>query len=100
MKARPLVLLGGLTGLLLRPAEAEPPPDPAAIWTFQDENASLSTSNLTDRYYVNGLLIGWTSPTGATPAFLANLGYALFGYGQTRVGVSVEQKIFTPANTQ
>jgi lipid A 3-O-deacylase len=72
MKTRPLILLGGLAALLLlRPAEAEPPPDPAAVWTFQDENASISTSRLTDRYYVNGLLIGWTSPTGATPDFLA-----------------------------
>jgi lipid A 3-O-deacylase len=86
--------------LLLRPAEAEPPADATGIWTIQDENASLSTSSLTDRYYVNGLLLGWTSPTGATPDFLANFGYALFGYGQTRIGVSIEQKIFTPANTQ
>jgi hypothetical protein len=35
-------------------------PDPVSIWTLQDENASISSAKLTDRYYVNGLRLGWT----------------------------------------
>ena len=100
MKARPLILLGGLAGSLsVHPALADPPSDPVGIWTIQDENASLSTASLTDRYYVNGLLLGYTSPTGEVPDFLNRLAYALFGYGQTRFGISAQQKIYTAADT-
>ena len=41
--------------------DATPKPDPTSIWTIQDENATISSSKITDRYYVNGLRIGWTS---------------------------------------
>ena len=50
----------GVLALLLGAgtARAAPPADPSSIWTLQDENASISTANLTDRYYVNGLRLG------------------------------------------
>jgi hypothetical protein len=80
-------------------ARAQPAPDPAAIWTLQDENASISASSLTDRYYVNGLKLGWTSPTDRVPDFLASLGRTLWGDGQQRIGFSLSQQIYTPANT-
>ncbi|MDD2878210.1 MAG: lipid A deacylase LpxR family protein [Acidiphilium sp.] len=88
-------------------AQAAPPPDteaaagfPAGTWTIQDENASISTQSLTDRYYVNGLHIGWTSHEGALPDAVANVGHAILGEGTQRISVSLTQDIFTPAATQ
>lgn len=80
-------------------AQAAPPADPSSIWTLQDENASISAGNLTDRYYVNGLRLGWTSPTDVVPGFLASLGHAVWGDGQQRIAFDLTQQIFTPANT-
>ena len=80
-------------------ASAAPPADPSSIWTLQDENASLTTANLADRYYVNGLRLGWTSPTDAVPGFLATLGHTLWGDGQQRIAFDLSQQMFTPANT-
>ncbi len=77
---------------------AMPAPDPDSIFTLQDENSSISTARLTDRYYTNGVHIGWTSPTDAAPA-LAGIGRTLFGEGQQRVSVDISQQMFTPANT-
>jgi len=92
----------GAVALLLAAgaARAAPPADPSSTWTLQDENASISTANLTDRYYVNGLRLGWTSPTGAVPGFLATLGNTLWGDGQQRIGFSLSQQMYTPADTQ
>lgn len=81
------------------PALAQPAPDPAAIWTLQDENASISAGHPTDRFYVNGLRLGWTSPTGEVPDFLAELGRTLWGAGQQRIAIDLMQQIYTPANT-
>jgi len=81
-------------------AHAEPPADKAAIWTFQDESAAVTLSPLTDRFYTNGLRLGWTSPTGAVPDVLASLGRFLWGAGQQRVGFGLSHQIYTPANTQ
>ncbi len=80
-------------------AHAAPPADPSSIWTLQEENASVSTAHLTDRYYVNGLRLGWTSPTDAVPGFLASMGHALWGDGQQRIAFDLTQQMFTPANT-
>src|SRR5580692_13162011 len=80
-------------------AQAAPPADPSSIWTLQDENASISAANLTDRYYVNGLRLGWTSPTSQVPGFLATLGNTLWGDGQQRIGFSLSQQMYTPADT-
>ena len=79
---------------------AEPPPDPAMIITLQGENAAISASpGLTDRFYTNGLRLGWTSPTGQVPSVLATLGHSLWGDGLQRVSLDVSQQIYTPANT-
>jgi hypothetical protein len=81
-------------------ATAEPAPDPAMIVTLQGENASISASpQLTDRFYTNGVRLGWTSPTGQVPAILAGLGRAIWGDGQQRIGLDLSQQIYTPANT-
>ena len=77
-----------------------PAPDPTSIWTLQDENASISTAKLTDRYYVNGLRLGWTSGTDTTPDFLKQAGRVLWGDGQTRISFDLSQEIYTPADTQ
>jgi lipid A 3-O-deacylase len=96
-----LVLLAGLAGWLMapEPALALPPADPDAIITLQDENASLTTSNLPDRYYVNGLRLGYVSPTGELPDFASRVGRDLWGDGRQRISIDIEQSIFTPANT-
>jgi lipid A 3-O-deacylase len=80
-------------------AHAQPAPDNASIWTLQDENASISAGKLTDRYYVNGLRLGWTSPTTVVPDVLADLGHTLWGGGQQRVAVDLAQQIYTPSGT-
>ena len=82
-------------------ARADPPADPASIWTLQDENASITTSRLPDRNYVNGLRLGWTSPTDTlVPGFLADMGHVLWGDGQQRIAFDLTQSIFTPSDTQ
>jgi hypothetical protein len=96
-----IVGLSGLVGLLgATGVRAAPPPDPSSIWTLQEENASISAANLTDRFYVNGLRLGWTSPTDQVPGFLATLSNTLWGDGQQRIGFSLSQQMYTPDNTQ
>lgn len=73
--------------------------DPAEIWTLQEENAKLSAAALTDHFYTNGLRVGWMSPTGELPDFLAAMGSTLWGGGEQRVGVGVSQQIYTPSDT-
>jgi len=70
------------------------------IWTIQEENASISTQYPTDRYYVNGLHVGWTSAPGAVPTPVAALGREVWGDGTQRISLGLTQKIFTPYNTQ
>lgn len=92
-----------LAAVILLPnvsARAQPAPDTASIWTLQDENASVSAGKLTDRFYTNGLRLGWTSPTTAVPDYLAGLGRTLWGGGQQRIGFDLSQQIYTPADTQ
>jgi lipid A 3-O-deacylase len=91
---------GGASLLWLGSAWAAPPADPSSIWTLQDENASISVAQLTDRYYVNGLSLGWTSPTGQVPGLIAALGNTLWGDGQQRIGFLLSQQMYTPASTQ
>jgi lipid A 3-O-deacylase len=73
---------------------------PSGIWTIQDENASISTTRPTDRYYVNGFHVGWTSNVGAVPAPIASLGHAVWGDGTQRISLGVTQQIYTPNDTQ
>ena len=92
-----------LAGTLLLPAiaaQAQPAPDTASIWTLQGENASISAGTPTDRMYVNGLDLGWTSPTTVVPNFLVDLGHTLWGNGQQRIAVDLTQQIYTPADTE
>ncbi len=80
--------------------DATPKPDPTSIWSIQDENATISTARLTDRYYVNGLRLGWTSGTEGVPDVLASAGRVLWGDGQQRISFTLSQQIFTPAATE
>ena len=91
-----------LAGLVVIPcsiAQAQPTADPFSIWSLQDENASISAGKPTDRLYVNGLRLGWTSPTGQVPNFLADLGHTIWGGGQQRIAIDLAQQIYTPAGT-
>lgn len=100
--AVPLAAAGLTLGASLAPAQQAPSTaDPTATWTLQDENASISTSKLTDRYYVNGLRLRYTSGTDGVPDFLTGVGHAVWGdEGSQRFGFDLSQQIFTPADTQ
>jgi hypothetical protein len=101
MKAVIPALLGAAGALFATPlADAQQAAaDPQAIWTIQDENASISTAKLTDRYYTNGLRVGWTSGTDGVPDFLTGVGQALWGDGQQRFSFNLSQQIYTPFDT-
>jgi hypothetical protein len=99
MNLRTLTALAATLMLPAFMAHAQAPADPASIWTLQDENASITAGSPPDRFYVNGLRLGWTSPTGQVPNFLADLGHTLWGNGQQRIGFDLEQQIYTPAGT-
>lgn len=91
----------GAAGLLAAaPARAQSFDSHAGIWTLQDENASISFTGRTDRYYVNGLHVGWTSPVGDVPAALAGLGQALLGPGEQRLSLGLLEQLYTPSNTK
>ncbi len=78
---------------------AAPPDMTAATFALQDENASVSSAKLTDRYYVNGLRLGYTSGAGDVPAAAVRVGQAVWGDGALRLGFDLSQQIFTPADT-
>lgn len=94
-----LVAAGLLAASTVTQAQA-PAADPAGIWTLQDENASLSTAALTDRYYVNGLRLGYTSPEGAEPGFLARVASVFGPGGAVRFSFDLSQQIYTPDDTR
>lgn len=81
------------------PAMAQTPSQ-SGIWTIQGENASISTSTPTDRYYVNGVHLGWVAPVDQTPTSLSNLAGSLLGAGTTRMSIGLTQQIFTPNDTK
>jgi len=70
-----------------------------SIWTIQDENSSISTTYPHDRFYVNGIHVGWTGPQGDVPAPIASLGHTLFGEGEQRISVGLTQQLYTPFDT-
>lgn len=79
----------------------ELPEDKSAIWTLQDENSSISTASLKDRFYVNGLHLGYVSGTDNVPDAMQRVGQALWPLGgQFRFAASLTQQIFTPADTE
>ncbi|MDE1904743.1 MAG: DUF2219 family protein, partial [Alphaproteobacteria bacterium] len=79
-------------------AKAQPPADPEGIWTLQDENSSIATSHLKDKYYVNGLRLGYTSPTDRLPDSLENFDNWMWGTGRSRWALDFAQQMYTPAN--
>jgi hypothetical protein len=95
------------TALLALPvtARAQAAPDAnaqaasASIWTLQDENSSISSTYPSDRYYVNGIHLGWTGPEGVVPGIVSGLGQALFGDGTQRVSLGLTQQLYTPFAT-
>ena len=98
MNARMCLRLATLGWLLpTAAAYAAPPADPSSTLTFQWENDA--TAN-TDRYYTNGVRLGWTSPTDAVPGFLKGVGHTLWDEGQQRIAIGIGQSMFTPRDTQ
>jgi lipid A 3-O-deacylase len=98
------ILAGGLSIFSLlagaSPALAQtPPPDPAGILTLQIENDAFSIPG-TDRYYTSGVRLGYVTPTGEVPGFIANFVTNIFGPGSQRMEYDLQQVIFTPSNTQ
>ena len=94
------VTIGAFGVAGLHPAMAQSQPSfPSGIWTIQDENASISTAQPTDRNYVNGFNLNWTSKPGEVPAFAANLGHAIWGDGTQRVSLGIMQQTYTPTDT-
>jgi lipid A 3-O-deacylase len=79
-------------------ARAQPPADPDGIWTLQDENSSISTATLRDKYYVNGLRLGYTSPTDQLPTSWENAENWAWGPGRSRWSLDFAQSMYTPAN--
>jgi lipid A 3-O-deacylase len=89
-----MLLLPSITGW------AQTKEDSASFWMLQGENAAVSAAKRTDRFYTNGLRLGWTSPTTSVPNVLEDLGHSLWGAGQQRVSFGLTQQIYTPANTR
>jgi lipid A 3-O-deacylase len=104
-RCRIVARIAVLAGFVCSPALAFaddnglPPADPNAIVSFLWENSSITTSNLPDRYYVNGLDLGYVSPTGDLPDFVSNIGRAVWGDGNQRIAVDLSQWMYTPAAT-
>ncbi|MBO1079521.1 lipid A deacylase LpxR family protein [Roseomonas haemaphysalidis] len=77
-----------------------PPPDPYGTLTFATENDVFGGG--TDRYYTNGLLLSYRSPSADLPRPLAWLNDQLewvLGPGTLRWGAAVGQNIYTPQDT-
>ncbi|MGB8180914.1 MAG: lipid A deacylase LpxR family protein [Stellaceae bacterium] len=95
-----VALFSSLSVALAAPAMAQQPSDPDGIWTLQDENSSIATSKLKDKYYVNGLRLGYTSATDTLPASLANFDNWMWGPGRSRWSLDLSQAMYTPADVQ
>lgn len=96
-----LATVAGFGGVIFAGGLAEAQttsPDPAAIFSIQGENSSISSAKVTDRFYTNGIHLGYQTPENAVPA-LAGLGRTLWGEGRQRIAVDISQQIFTPFDT-
>jgi hypothetical protein len=75
--------------------------DPAGTFAFMLENDTFSGN---DRYYTNGFLFAWRSPSFDPPPWLARLtdgpGLIFPAGGTTRWGLGFGQKMFTPEDTE
>lgn len=81
-----------------------PPPDPRATFHVLSENDSYTfIGPSSDKYYTNGVRLGWQSGEGNLPGFLrpveAGLA-ALLGPANSRWGLGIGQNIYTPENTR
>jgi hypothetical protein len=94
-----ILLLGASPALAQSASTNDPLNDPASILTLQIENDAFSIPG-TDRYYTSGERLGYVSPTGVLPNFLAELGHNVFGQGSQRLEIDLQQEIYTPAITQ
>jgi lipid A 3-O-deacylase len=89
----------GATALLALPCAAHADGGSSSIWTLQDENSSISSGYPHDRFYVNGIHVGWTGPQGEVPGPVASLGHAAFGDGEQRISLGLTQQLYTPFDT-
>ena len=94
-----LALAAPLACIQAARAQTTPLNDPGSIVTLQIENDAFSVPG-TDRYYTSGERLGYVTPTGAVPGFIAGFGHAVFGAGSQRMEIDVQQEIFTPVDTQ
>jgi len=103
--ARWLAATAALLAALLPPAAARAEDTAAPAYTrgtfaFILENDTFSGS---DRYYTNGFLFAWASPSGAPPAWVSGTTAALAPFfpagGTPRWGLAFGQKKFTPDST-
>ncbi|PWS35796.1 DUF2219 domain-containing protein [Falsiroseomonas bella] len=102
---RTTVVATALLLLAATPAAAQTVPgrtvDPSGTFVAIYENDTFSGN---DRYYTNGLLFAWRSPSYDPPAWLAGLTERpnlLFpSGGVARWGVALGQKIWTPEDTE
>ena len=91
-----------LSGAPAARAQELPPADPRIVLNLITENDSYGLDG-TDRWYTNGLRLGWQSGEDALPGPVAWLDQRLadlFGPARTRWGLAVSQSIFTPVNKQ
>jgi lipid A 3-O-deacylase len=82
-------------------AQAPSPADPRGVVAFITENDSYSPAQ-TDRWYTNGIRLGWQSAEGNLPSPVAWLDgrlAELFGPARSRWGLAVGQNMYTPVNT-
>jgi len=119
MAGKPGVLLIGAIAAFavsIGAVQAQPPPvdtNPAPdelrnIFTFQVENDVFNRIGKSDRDYTNGVRFGWLSPAlPDLPDSLARLVTfpTFFGEGPVssvtrRVGISIGQNLYTPADTE
>ncbi|SHJ46590.1 hypothetical protein SAMN02745194_02639 [Roseomonas rosea] len=101
MMRRPRLLIAALLSAApaFAPAMAQEPPDWRGTLSLTVENDLFGGS---DRYYTNGLLLTWRSPSENLPWPLAWMDRALdyaVEPGQLRWGLSFGQNIYTPQDT-
>jgi lipid A 3-O-deacylase len=93
-------LLGMAAALLTGgTSHAAPAPQPGSTWTIQGENDAITTTpGGSDRFYTNGLRLGWTSGTDGVPDAVAHASRVVWGDGITRISFNITQQIYTPAD--
>ena len=88
------LLIGGTA------ARAAPEAQPGSTWTIQGENDKISTTQGgSDRFYSNGLRLGWTSGTDMVPQAVADAARVVWGDGIVRISFNLTHQIFTPIDT-